>query len=278
MNAINMTDSEFYRLHKKIGANSLKWRCKFIGMRPEAYKRRLHEKHNFTSIFEYAAKLCGLSERRVREVLNLEEKFQGLPALHRLLVSGEVSSNKLSRVASIATLELEDELSQKVQILSSRALETMVRDFKSENGLGKAQNGAELTHVREFKLSEAAREKLLELEDRGLDANQILLELLEKREADIRIEKDQIAENLEEADSGYIQAKVKMVLKKEYGTMCAVPNCKKPAEHLHHTARFSLTKRHDPRFLAPLCRAHHEIAHAVDWKTTVKRRTAVLAG
>lgn len=245
-------------------------------MLPEAYERKLHEKKGFGSIFEYAAKLCGLSQRQVREILKLEEKFREAPALHHLLVSGEVSGNKLARVASIAALANEEELAEKVKILSNRAVETMVKDFKTENGLNKPQNEAELTHVREFKLSEKVQTKLLELQEKGLDANQILLELLENREKDIQTEKEQIAQDLEDANSAYIQVKVKKILKKEHGAICAVPDCKKPSEHLHHTGRFSLTKRHDPRFLAPLCRAHHELAHAVDQKVMAKRLEARL--
>ena len=71
-----MTDSQFYQRHKNYGKNALEWRRKFIGMLPEAYERRIHEKKGYGSIFEYAAKICGLSEKHVREVLNLEKKFK----------------------------------------------------------------------------------------------------------------------------------------------------------------------------------------------------------
>ena len=41
----------------------------------EIYKRKLYEKKNCGSIFEFAAKFGGLSNDQVRLALNLEEKF-----------------------------------------------------------------------------------------------------------------------------------------------------------------------------------------------------------
>ncbi len=35
---------------------------------------------------------------------------------------------------------------------------------------------------------------------------------------------------------------------------------------IHHTQRFSLASTHDPHYLAPLCKEHHQLAHAVDLK------------
>jgi len=280
-----MTDSQFYSTHKKYGKNALEWRRKFIGMLPEAYRRRIHEKKNYGSIFEYAAKICGLSGRQVREVLNLEKRFKETPQLHELLVSGEVSSNKLSRVAPIATKENEEELAQKVKILSKNAIETMTRDFKngnfgSGNGLSKPKNGVELTPGRklkqkfnhQFQLSEKVQEKLQELHQKGHDVNEILLELMKKRESEIQEEKEQIAQNSPAKSSRHIPVKIKKVLRKEFGCKCAVPGCNKPSVVLHHTGRFALTKQHNPHFIAPLCKAHHEIAHSIDLKASQKQR------
>jgi len=52
----------------------------------------------------------------------------------------------------------------------------------------------------------------------------------------------------------------KYVLHKTNHT-CAFPGCTKPAEHLHHTERFSISGRHDPDKIIPLCKEHHELAH-----------------
>ncbi|MEK7523726.1 MAG: hypothetical protein AAB588_01720 [Patescibacteria group bacterium] len=55
---------------------------------------------------------------------------------------------------------------------------------------------------------------------------------------------------------------------------CSIPNCSKKAEAIHHTQRFALSHSHDPRFLAPLCKSHHIIAHSIDLKFHKSRLAA----
>jgi hypothetical protein len=86
--------------------------------------------------------------------------------LHEALVSGEVSVNKLVRVASIANVENQGELFEKMKNLSNRAVEVFVKDVKNsmveteKSGSGvdvKNQNGytkplfdPESLHVQTF--------------------------------------------------------------------------------------------------------------------------------
>ena len=270
-----MTDEKLYELAKLYGRNALVWRQKFMGLLPEVEKRKLYERKNFGSIFEFAYKLAGLSEQQVRTALNLEKRFEGLPVLRGLLVEGKVSINKLVRVASIATVENEGELAEALQLLPQKALETFVRDGRceNENGLGNPLFGAKSLRAHDLKLSEEVTEKLLELQEKGLDVNGLLLEFLEKRESEIEEEKEAICETLEEAKSRPVPARTKKVLAKEHGKKCSIQTCKKPAEELHHTQTFALSKRHDPRYLAPLCREHHVIAHTINLKFQEKRMT-----
>jgi hypothetical protein len=58
--------------------------------------------------------------------------------------------------------------------------------------------------------------------------------------------------------------RVKKILAMEHGKKCAAPACWRDAAVIHHTARFALSGAHDPRYLAPLCREHHLIAHSID--------------
>ena len=264
-----MTDEKLYELAKMYGRNVLFWRQKFMGLLPEVEKRKLYERKNFGSIFEFAYKLAGLSEQQVRTALNLEKRFEGLPVLRGLLVEGKVSINKLVRVASIACSENEGELAEAVQLLPKKALETWVRD-----GLDKPQNEGKVVPGHDLKLSEEVTGKLLELQEKGLDLNSLLLEFLEKREEEIAQEKEAICETREEAKSRPVPARTQKVLAKEHGSKCSIKTCKKPAEELHHTQTFALSKRHDPRYLAPLCREHHVIAHTINLKFQEKRRTS----
>lgn len=52
---------------------------------------------------------------------------------------------------------------------------------------------------------------------------------------------------------------------------CAIEFCRNESEQIHHTARFSISRSHNPYFLAPLCKAHHQIAHAGDIKVVEAR-------
>ena len=62
--------------------------------------------------------------------------------------------------------------------------------------------------------------------------------------------------------------------KREQSKKCIVPGCNKPTEIIHHPDRYSITKNHNR--LAPMCKAHHELAHLghldeeSDFKTLIK--------
>lgn len=310
-NLQSISDQNLYSLCKTYGARALEWRQKFIGLLPEVNRRKLYEKKGFESIFVFAKKLAGLSEKQVRRVLNLEEKFENVPVLRELLVNGEVSVNKLARVASIATVGNQEFLAERVRILSQGAVETMVRDerwmienaekcganpkvVKNENGLFKPEVDVESVRAHTFgqlNLSSEVQQKLLELQQKGLDLDQLLLEFLKKREEEIAHKKEQITEevlrkeeekvmgikvqqnqndvrmavNVPDAlPSRYIPRAVRKIIQEEHGTKCSIKNCQNPAKTIHHTQRFSLSRSHDPHYLAPLCKEHHALAHAVD--------------
>ncbi len=62
--------------------------------------------------------------------------------------------------------------------------------------------------------------------------------------------------------SRYIPACIRKELAEMYKQKCAYPGCKFPAEHIHHTDGFSINGTHDLRYMKPLCKHHHDIAHA----------------
>jgi hypothetical protein len=127
-----LTDSELLTLCQKYGRQARFWRQKFIGLLPEVDKRELYLKKGCQSVYEFAAKLGGVSHEQVRRVINIEKRFleEGTKGLRKMLIEGEVSVNKLARVVSVATKENEEELVHYVRKLSKSALETWVRDGK----------------------------------------------------------------------------------------------------------------------------------------------------
>jgi len=286
MENTKMTDEKLFELCKRYGSEAQLWRRRFVGLLPEVNKRRLYLKKGFSSIFEFSAKLCGLSNDQVRLALNLEKRLEDKPVLKKMLEEGQVSINKLARVVSIATPINEEELAEKVKVLTKSALETFVRDEKysvsqnqegSRKPLFESKSLPGQTSVKqEFHLAPDVVSELNTLNSMGIDVNDFLRKALEQRKEEIAKDMQSTQpdgpKNATAASTRYIPAKVKKVLREEYGTKCSIPNCQKPAEVIHHTQRFGITHNNDPRFLAPLCYEHHEIAHAIDLKYQVMRK------
>ncbi len=253
-----MNDKELLETALTYGRHALDWRRKFIGLLPEINKRRLFEKKGCSSIREFAAKFGGVSKEQLELTIKLEERFIPTPELHKQLVTGEVSINKLARVVSIATPENDLELSEIVQNMSQKAVETLVRDEKFTG-----------MRAQTLSLNEEVRGRLVELQEKGIDINELISVALNKREEEIAEEK---AQPVGPATSRPVPVKTERLLAKEHGTKCSIPTCKKPSVVIHHTQTFALSHRHDPNYLAPLCKEHHEIAHMINLKVREKRK------
>ena len=322
----SLTDDAFIDLCERYGKLHLISRHKFIGVLPEAYRREIWKKKGFSSIFEFGAKIAGLSEEQVRRALNLDVRFEkkNLPLLREALASGEVSINKLARVVSIATPENEKEVLSQAKILPKAALETWVRDVKIEKSVPGHRESRKIPTTSNrgeasLNLSPKTLEKLLHLQKCGHNLDQLLGEFFDQREQKIEEEKRAIVEeqeyeeyehewvkewrktlnmamvddagdviemvamqedksamedDVEKKLSRYIKVRIRRVLDQEFGQKCAIYHCPNPSEQIHHTDRFSLSGRHNPYFLAPLCKGHHIRAHAVDQKVQEKRAGA----
>ena len=241
-----MNDIELLRRAVLYGRNALEWRRKFMGLLPEIYKRKLYFKKGCQSIYEFAAKFGGVSREQVERVMSVERKFRekGAVTLRDQLIKGEVSVNKLARVASVANAETDKVWASQVKILPKRAVETLVRDSKFVPGHNLVE------------LCEEVKNRLQAMTDRGVDVNHLLIKLLDEHEAQKK--------DVPETKSRYIPARTRRVLSHEYGTKCVVRTCNRPSEEIDHVVPFSMINRHDPRLMRPLCKPHHQIAHAID--------------
>lgn len=284
-----MGDKELYEKFCAYGRAALEARNKCIGLLPEIYKRRIYVEKGFSSIYEFAAKLAGLSQEQVNRVLNLEKRFADKPVLHEALVKGEVGVNKLRKVVSIVTVQNQEEILESVKALSVRAVETMVRDHKNlltENcrsqinifGDGhvttqetmfrkESQISDEVRGGSELQLDATVEQELLAMQRKGIDLNDLLKKFLLDYREELEEEKDQIAEELPDDAGRYVPVSVKNVLKKEFGNCCSVPGCNRPFYEIHHLLPYALVRKHDPRLMVQLCREHHEITHVIDRKS-----------
>lgn len=289
---MKITDEQLFQLCRNYGEAALKYRRKFLGLLPEVHRRELYKKKGFSSIFEFAAKLAGVSEEQVRLVLNLEKRFEDKPVLKAVLVNGEVSVNKLARVASIATVENQEFLAMQTKLLPQAAIETLIRDekglrahlnlqqneqqasgeFPKKRIIGNSPLDVSDSSKDTLMLDDEVKKKLLELQQKGIDINQLILEFLQKRELEIAQKKEKLAVSAKPTNSRYINKETRELLKEEFGTKCSIVWCHKDADEIHHTQRFAMTKNHNPKFLAPLCEEHHAIAHSIDIKIQAKKR------
>ena len=138
------------------------------------------------------------------------------------------------------------------------------------NGLQTCLISNESVRAQSFlrvELSDEVLEKLSDLQEKRLDVNAILLELLKKREDEIAEEKAQIGNKIDEDNaitnttkdktlnkagmvqirqsSRYVPVRIREVLHKEYGDKCSISGCKKLSDVIHHTARFAIERNHN---------------------------------
>lgn len=282
-----LSDQQLLTLCNQYGSQAKFWKQKFLGLLPEVEKRNLYLQAGCSSVFEFAAKVGGVSREQVLLFLRLEKKFQQAPFVQAALTSGTLPLSKLSRVASVVTLQNQEFVLNQSQLLSSRALEVLVKDLKQPKGVHvHASNTNKTEKIPQFdqlQLSVQMRQRLLKLQNKGINLEELLEEFLDQREENIQHEKQKMAEGRKTSASGaskkenpklsrYIPATVKQLLKQEHGDKCAQESCSNKATNIHHTRRFGLNPSPNPFFLAPLCKQHHEIAHALDVRVLEHRR------
>lgn len=289
MDFSSLSDSDLYKKCLELGGMALKYRRQFCGMLPEVAHRRLYEKHGMHSVYEFAAKLAGISYEMVNEILRLHRLLEDKPLLQEKLVSGQIGYTKLRAIATVATPETQKGWLLKVETMPKPALETYVHEFKkmqlvaknptdlADTGLpGKAPvdlpafetlsmtvRSRTAAHIRVYKRRlEKRLRKVLNwdevlrnlLKETGRNSNQPI-------RLNSKIPPKNFPQDKVKPASRYIPAAIRHKLEEKYEGICTFPFCNKPAEIIHHTERFSLTKGHDLETLAPLCISHERIAH-----------------
>lgn len=131
MNMEKIHPDKIYNRFENLGKNAKFYVRKCVGLLPLVNASGVYKKKGFADIYECGRAVAGLSNAQIQLSLNLYERFEAMPQLRNLLVNGDVSMNKLSRVASIATPQNQHELAKNVQTLTYAALDALVRDEKN---------------------------------------------------------------------------------------------------------------------------------------------------
>jgi hypothetical protein len=131
---VNLTDRELHNLCSTCGANIRKLQKEFAAYLHEVARRGLYKRYGFYSLYEYAAKLAGMSHPVVDEIMAVHKKLEDKPVLKDLMA--EQGWTKLKIVATSATPENQGFWAEKVRQMSKSALETYVRELRKQGDTG----------------------------------------------------------------------------------------------------------------------------------------------
>lgn len=243
-------------LHQKFshyGANAKIWMRKCELLLPEIERNRVWDEEGFGDIYEYAAKLAGMSREKVRDSLRILRKIEDKPELMK--VAKEKGLRAVRPVSTIAEKEDEKFWAEKAENMSVGTLQTFVREICNEKSGHVPTLIPEKVHIG-MELEPEIAEKLKKLKGQE-DWNNLMKQFLEMRKKQFEQEKPEPKKSTSRA----IPAKIKRYIHKITNGICCFPKCAKKAEILHHTDRFALKKEHNPDKITPLCKAHHDLAH-----------------
>ncbi len=247
-------DQTIHQKFSEYGMNAREWMRKCAMLLPEIAKRRIWQKKGFSSIFEYAAKLAGMSRHQVEEALWVMKKIEDKPHLTKVVEMKGMGA--VRPVLGVATTENEKFWAEKSKKMSRETLRTYVRDFKNQFAEGSQKSTEFRAGPRKFEM-ELSDETIAELKKMKGEGSwdELMKEFIEYKKNKIgKPEKVKTA-------SRHIPVKIKRYVSARTNGLCAFPGCEKKHEILHHVDRFALKREHDPDKIVPLCLEHERIVH-----------------
>ncbi|MFH1533419.1 MAG: hypothetical protein ABID64_00630 [Nitrospirota bacterium] len=269
---MNNLHKEFVRLGRE--RNRITY--KLLALLPKIEKLKIYEKEGYANIYDYAAKIAGLSSGVVVKALKLEKKLQDMPHLQKAIETQGI--NKVGIVAGLATKENEQELAEKVENMNKPALQEYSKEAR-----GKVTVGWKVELDEEMMFMFLKLKKKL---GKNLSNKECLRKILEEMQVRVQErERVRVNENSKSQRQGIATKKsrpqrqgqkapkipgekvsgekvtryISIHLKRKLSEQCSHQSCHRPAEVIHHPDRFSQNRNHEN--LKPLCKQHHEFAH-----------------
>ena len=218
---------------------------KLLALLPKIFESKIYREHGCATIEEYAGKFAGLSPGVVKKALKLDEKLEDKPCLQAAIETQGV--HKVAIVANLATPETDEVFADKVQHMSTSALQELSRDVRGK----KEKIKIELDEEMEFMFLKLKKQL-------GISSNKEALRQILKTQQKPQIVTKNTAEKRDNSKKP-CSRHVPVAKKRQAGDHCSFPGCNKPAEIFHHRERFADNKSHDS--VVALCREHHEYAH-----------------
>ena len=120
-------------LHKefvRLGRERNQITYKLLALLPKIDELKVYEKQGYANIYDYAAKIAGLSPGVVDKALKIKEKLRDMPHLQKAIETQGI--NKVGIVAGLATKENEKELAEKVVHMSKPALQEYSKEVRGK--------------------------------------------------------------------------------------------------------------------------------------------------
>lgn len=249
MSKLSPAEQAIHQQFSDYGRNAREWMRKCELLLPEVERLKIWKKKRFSSIYEYAAKLAGMTKVRVDDSLRIYEKIKDMPLLMK--VAERKGLQSVRPVALIATSETEDFWAEKAAGMSKIALQTYAHDFRLESRSRTDLQPVKLTMDLEPELAM----KLEKLKGLGTWSELMKNLLTGSQKVEVAMPEPVYTE------ARHIPVAMQRHVTERNSGLCAAPHCTRPATSFHHTQRWALEKVHDPARLQPLCKAHERLIH-----------------
>lgn len=141
MNKLSREDEAIHDRFSEYGRNAKEWMKKCILLLPKIDENKIWKQKGFTSLYEYAAKIAGMSRDKVNEGLRILRKTENLPAIRKVIEAKGVFAVK--PVVNIANSKTDSFWAKRALEMNKNTLETFVRDYKKEHAFhGRPRTGS----------------------------------------------------------------------------------------------------------------------------------------
>ncbi len=272
-----------HRQFVQLGRERNKITYKLLALLPKIQKEKIYEREGYANIYDYAARLAGLSPGVVSKAIKVDEKIREMPHLQKAIESQGI--NKVAIVVGVATRENERELAEKVENMSKPALQEYSKEIRGKvTDKWQVEMDEKMMFMflklkkkfgKNLSNMEALRKMLVEMESREKQPKSLSQakrpvkipgdfsweERGNSGKGKYSVENFQLQEfaTIKKHPSRYIPAAKKREVLQSTNGQCAHQGCCRPVEIIHHKERFAATGSHEN--MEGLCKTHHEFAH-----------------
>lgn len=127
---LTLAEQAIYNDFESFGKNAKRWMIKCVLLLPKIEEMEIWRKKGFSSIYEFAAKLAGMSRNKVNEGLRILKKIEGMDDIMRVVKQKGIWAVK--PVLRVLNVENQKFWAEKAMAMRKGTLEAYVRDVERE--------------------------------------------------------------------------------------------------------------------------------------------------